>query len=329
LIEQGGITRPSINGSGSSAHHNDAGVIIYDRDGGARGHVPVSVGSSGTTPSVLATPLDPKQLYVLGTLEEGSCGRAALAAVSNPNKYAVGFPCGLVPWSATIRNGKLVYLSNDPPGVFEFQADPTGQSTQYYPPDPTANDVALKVPCSVGAAQFLVSPSGRLIYNCSTEVWYDEGGTEVYSGNEDIQAIADGDMVATTDGVMSLKDGVTVAVPEVSPLRVALHAHGNGFHMVVGGNATSDRLSLWSIDGAGTPTKLGDYPTPPAHVTGSATVSPLLTADDTLVESGLDSTSPTVDLIFRLRVDGTSEVIYTEATNPVVKLHISQLVVAP
>jgi hypothetical protein len=48
--------------------------------------------------------------------------------------------------------------------------------------------------------------------------------------------------------------------------------------------------------------------------------SPLLAPDDSLYGAGSVSTNNKLEVIFRRTIDGTSEVVYTEADQPIVKM---------
>lgn len=88
------------------------------------------------------------------------------------------------------------------------------------------------------------------------------------------------------------------------------------------------RQELWEVDGAGNATRLGAFPLIPAGLLYVFATSSKLDACGGLVQIGR-AAELAIDVIVRREIGGTSEVVYTETTDPRVKLHGSSLVTGP
>lgn len=301
--------------AGARPSAKDAGVDANDQDAGSRSTTSGSGTTSGNGAQGGSGPLAPQALYLVGSLKEGSCNYGALTAVSTPEDYLVGVPC--MASAFAVRDDTLLFLADGPDykDIWEFNPDPKGASLSSYPANVLYNDGELKITCGAGLepVTFLVSPSGHLIYYCYTTGWHEEDGKPVYNGDEMLLALGDDDVALTANGIMNLKDVATVAVPDINN-GLPVRAHGSTFHVVVQG---ADALELWSVDAGGTRTKLGDYAPPPPDLNRPSTTLQFLANDDSLVQSAGDPKDTTIDVLYRRTIDGVSEVIYTEADEPV------------
>lgn len=88
---------------------------------------------------------------------------------------------------------------------------------------------------------------------------------------------------------------------------------------------------LWLIRADSAAELTGLYPPPPAGTILRTQVrgSTVLSADGELFSIATESANPGRDLIVRRTIDGTSEIVYDEDDDPLVKLHASSLVTGP
>ncbi|HEX6765686.1 MAG TPA: hypothetical protein VF103_09420 [Polyangiaceae bacterium] len=138
-------------------------------------------------------------------------------------------------------------------------------------------------------------------------------------GNDTIVAFTDGGLVATLEGVMSLDEKVLHKVPALANALSGVRVHKEEFHYVV--QPASAPAELWSVDAAGKTTKLGAYPAAPSGVKAVSVTQPLLAPDDSLYAAGSESANNGFEVIYRRTIDGTSEVVYTEADAPIVTMN--------
>jgi hypothetical protein len=306
----GGARDAGATGGRSAGHSGGAsgkgsGGAGNDGSGGA----PVDVPSWG-----LLDGFDQTKVYLLGTIEETPmCNHYAVSLVSDGNQYAPAFPC-LLPNRYTINNGKLYYELSDGHEIHEFVPD----YSDMYTNNPYSNDRKVDIPCTSLITGYVINPSGHLIYHCISIGWFDAGGTPIYDGTDTFVAYTDKGTVATLDGVMSLKEQVLHPVPALANT-YGVRVHEEEFHYAIQPDPMK-QPELWSVDAAGTATKLGDYPAPPDGVKNVSLTSPLLAPDDSLYGAGSVSTNNKLEVIFRRTIDGTSEVVYTEADQPIVKM---------
>jgi hypothetical protein len=85
---------------------------------------------------------------------------------------------------------------------------------------------------------------------------------------------------------------------------------------------------LWEIAADGAATLRGAFPSLPAGATGVQGYSSKLDGCGALVQIGY-GVATFEDVIVRREVGGASELVYTETSNPLVKIHISGLVTGP
>ncbi len=281
--------------------------------------------------------LDPGEVYIYGTLAEGSAGYDAVAHWSSPNTYLVGFDEHTDGQSLHMFNGLLAYTIVFAQGIRTFT--PEFASTLKpidlkYPKDPARNDPILETPpClaqDTGPIDFLTSPDGRLIYLCPDKAWY-EAGTKVYEGEDNLLAMGyDGLMLVGgfNPGVLNLKDGQRRSLDGITDFsnRVASRASHDGFHIVFQSKTGNDTPELWLIGADATTKRLDTYPLPPEsiRVDGSGQLS----ANDELFQFG-SGPKAFEGVIVRRKLDGTSSVVYDVATDPHVKLGISYLFTGP
>jgi len=307
--ESGGST----GGTGSTTNEGDAGESSTDGN-----------------PAVY----DPESVYLFGTLQPPTCQFNAVALLSTPNSYSVGFGCYANDATLQIWKSHLVY--SDGSSVLRIFVPEYSGSTQpsslKYPEDPAKNDTVVDTaPCPSGdhlTPRFLSSPDGRLIYRCANgEVWY-EAGAQVYDGKEMILAFGfDGLALVgnalTGFGVMKLSDGVVLKATGFDSVG-AVRAHEDGFHFVVPGKKATDHLdaALWKIDTSGNAERIAVYPGAP--VTLGDVSAKLMSNDDIYAKNGDFG-----DAILRITPQGASTEVYTEANRPNVQMQTSSLFTGP
>lgn len=337
---------PSKSDAGSGGRDPDsddtpggnAGSFDSAGSADAGGDGPESAGAGGGTGVVLTMgPLDPNEVYLLGTLRPGSSGWDALAHWSNPNRYTVGFSSEINDRSVQIWKGQLVYRSFVERGLRIFQPDLTSTlkaDDLDYPRDPERNDPILKTPpCSAeddGPLTFLTSPDDRLIYQCPDEAWYEDGEKVVDSmpaaegrllalGYDGVVLV---DPISRRFAVMSLADGQQHILDANFPETyrpIAYRTAKDGFHIVAEREANDPTPELWLITPDGSASRVGSYPIPLDGINYQP-YNAVLSGKDELFEPGYDASN---DLILLRDLSGTSKIVYTEATDPRVKIHIS------
>ena len=326
---------PIAGGAGSSG----AGV-----GGSAGGSIPSCEGE------VTSDVFDPNRVYLVGTLSEGSCDHTAIAAIECPNSAAVGFECSFdgntfYPNSAQIRpgDGRLLY-AHYRGELREFHCDFCpfrDRNGNNYPRNVADNDPVLVHATSPTSSQpeFFVSPSGALFHRRNDGAWVDETDRIVFDEAEStllhvgFGAIAlagpDRRFDRLVDRLADLDGGGSTAVVglparEVRSMRAA---PPDRFVLLVRGDGGLDAdWELWEIDASATATLRGEYPPFPSGLTQS--VEQQLLPNGVLFEMGYDRKTVD-DVIVRREIGGASEVVYTEADLPNVKIHISAFLSGP
>ena len=114
-----------------------------------------------------------------------------------------------------------------------------------------------------------------------------------------------------------------LGLPAAEPL--TWRVRDDGFWLYFEGTDDRARLpELWHVDFTGQAELVGDYPPPPQ---GTGVGEARLAADGSVFQLGFGGGSN--DVIVRRTLTGTADVVYDEATNPLVKIHISSLVTGP
>jgi hypothetical protein len=337
LTEGGTPISGGLPPTGPSLPGGSVGGTPTGGSGGSGG----SGGGGGSNLPLSASMFDHSKIFMWGTLDEIECNRDAVAWINAPNTYTVGFECyGYNPY---LRSGHLLYQDSERGnGVFEFVADDvqSGPPGSYvYPASPQKNDIPIATPgCpppatgkTGGPLDYLVGPTGRMIHACSGTagvwVWYDEKGIKLRDEMDGVlvYALGNGDVVLTSRGVMSLSDGIIhdPKLPsDMSSTIYAVRAYSTGFHVVLMHDFTIT-LELWELTDGGTSVKVGAYPASPVKNNGPGVLGP----DDAFYNIADDGTS--TDVIVRRTIGGAAEIVYTEASDPNVRLDSSVLFTGP
>ncbi len=301
-----------------------------------------SVESTAATATVSAMPegaivtgdvpngvFDPGSVYLFGTVSPGSCGRSAMAHWSDPDVASAGFDCYANESGAKIRfDGTLLYTNTFEDELREFHCDgcPAWDPSQSYPGNVLANDTVVDTsPCdpddwSNNLNSFLPSPTGQLLYSCGG-TWYENGISRAVSSP---LSFGHDHRVLSEDEVYDLQTQTStpiVGLPNGSIL--ASRAQPQGFWVAVSQTLYPE---LWYVDFNGQTSLVGVYPDVPQST--SAYAIGRLDRNGQLFQEG---NGPAVfeDVVIRRNINGLADVVYTEATNPSVQLHISSLVTGP
>jgi len=283
--------------------------------------------------------LDPDEVYLLGTLAEGSARRAAVAHYLAPDRPVVGFT-RIHRRNAQVRSdGTLIYMNTFEDILREFHCDacPGFSRGDSYPRDVLANDTILPTPpCDPDVPRmelrdFLLGPDGRRIHRCGvSRTWYDPSGAVVASGVTPLVLGWD-DHALLNGAVLDLASGATTTItglPTDPACRtIARRADASG-GFLVGIDCMSGGTTLHSITHEGVATLEGVYPAPPSGYT--IRLEQRISGDRALVSFALGP-SAAEDAIIRRTIEGVSEVVYTEemTPSPTVLIHISGLVSGP
>ncbi|WP_437632017.1 hypothetical protein [Sorangium sp. So ce854] len=330
-------------GHGAGAGGHGAGAGGDSAGAGAHGAGAGAPDCSGASAAVTGDVLDPDQVYLAGTLLEGACGRDAVAHWSSPDSAVVGFHCHVDERSARIRptDGRLLYTNVFEDLLREFHCDDCPSRGNAYPEAPLDNDPVLPTPrCADGLAPrdgFLVSPTGAVLYRCSsdTATWYDERGRVAHADPEDpLLHLGHGDLALAARSVVHLATSTSTPITGLPGGRllhtVRARAPDRFLLVLEAERPTEDGGSqeLWEVDGDGVAARLGAFPPLPAGAVHVSASTSKLDGCGALLQFG-GGIGLLEDVIVRRDIGGASEVVYTEATEPLVKIHVSALVTGP
>lgn len=281
---------------------------------------------------------DPGEVYLAGTLAEGACYLDALAHWSSPGSAVTGFDCYFDNARAKIRptDGRLLYTNTFEDELREFHCDDCPYAGAY-PNAPLANDPVIQTPPCTGTSfySFLVAPSGGLFYTCNQTTWYDGTGAVAYTAtSSDLPLhLGFGDLLLTKQHVVHLKTLAATPItglPERTIDTVRAVQPDSFLVVLAAAQSASDGSSqeLWQIDAGGAATMLGTFPPLPPGAKSVAAYTSKLDVHGGLLQFG---SGPAVfqDIIVRRDISGGSAVVYDEANDPLVKIHISSLVTGP
>lgn len=330
--------RPQPMGGGGAEPDGDAGTGNSTITG-----TPI-VADAGTSPTNEPNGVftfGSGEVYLAGTLSEGACYLDAIALVEAPNRGAVGFDCYFDERIAVIdpTRSVLLYMNVFEDVLREFHCDDPcvwdemDEMDGMYPSEPLRNDTILPTPpCDPETnrlTNFLVGPDGSRIHRCLTDgTWYDVDGNIRYEGSLSLLYLGANDYAFAGTHVVDLATGdeiPIVGLPTTDLLTT--RASQDGFLVAFTGPTFDDMPELWEVATDGSAAMVGVYPLQPAGQ--STRFGAALDGSGALYQM-----SSTIDVVFedtiiRRTVDGDSEVVYSEADLPVVKIHISDLVTDP
>lgn len=312
-VTGGSTGTSSSEGSGSST---TTGVEPIVCDGGAlRGDV-----------------FDPNEVYVVGTLQEGACGRDVVAHWSSMDDAVAGFSCNFAGNRGAIRpgDGRLVYA--DAPGIelreFHCDACPVDSALNY--PSPVLdNDPVLPAPaCKKDGSSslfFRLGPDGEYAYQCNFNPndWYDGSGALVFSDEDESLIRLGHDRLALTgSSVVELDTGTRTPISGLPAGIISARADpSDGFRVVV--NTTP--LELWHVAPDGNADLVGTFPPLPD---GHQALATALDGCDALYRVTFIA-STGLDAVVRQPLDGVAEIVFTESDDSLVRIHDAGLFTGP
>lgn len=318
FIGDGGVQPPDAGRDAGTDAGTDAGVDAGVRD-------------AGPGPDVL----EPTDIYIAGTLSEGACYRDALANLFTPNVASLGFDCYFSQSTAMVRptDGRLLYTNIFEDVLREYHCDVcTFTGAGAYPANVLANDTVVPTPCpgTSDLTGFLVSVDGEVLHRCSTTsaVWRDSSGAAVHTNlnNDSLLALGTAGLAFSATRIVDWKtmtQTMIVGLPPSPDILAVRWAAPDAFFVAIAG--ASDEL--WRVSTSGVATRVGAYGALPPNTARS--FGARLDGSGRLFHEGRDTTQTFTDIVVQREVGAPSVVVYTETTNPLVKLHISSLVTGP
>jgi hypothetical protein len=322
------LDAPEVDGGGAPS-----GVAEAGNGGAAEGNVKPDPGEPSFSD---LSELDPDEVYLFGTLVEGQLGVDALAHWREPNVYTVGFDGSVSARFIKLWQGQLVYTLFNGQGIRisipELQSSLKPIDLKY-PAEPLKDDPIVSTPpCPAeghGPQVFATSPDGRLIYRCPDLDWYEDGTKVWVSGDDGPEPILsfgyDGVLLLAGPSLMSLEDGEPHPIQGLGSSKVlTARASMGGFHVVLTPEMGGDTAELWSVTPEGGAERIASYEPSPAGATDFGRA--VLAGNDDLFQL---ARSEPYDIVVRRSRDGESEVVYTEADDPRVKMHGSTIFTGP
>ena len=334
-------TGGTIGAGGSSGNGNGGST----GKGGASGGP--TTDASGP-PSPCAQPLrgdafDPNEVYISGPINDilspgvahWSCPDSVSTGFGNNSSFGAGTGPTRVP---RIRptDGRLLYIAfSTTDGSFElriheFRCDscpfpPDGG----YPPNSVNNDPVLPTDCSIYdglAPQFLVAPSGAVLYYCRASVsWRDFGGQLVFreTATDTPLHLGYANLALTKTAVYDLVTGKRtpiVGLPD-RPNYVIRAEPPDKFRIAQLSEIANATDELWEVDSTGSAKLIGIYPAPPTEAPPVRSFRAALERSGALFQVGASPTVGGPDVIVRRDLTGKSEIVYSEATKPLLRLY--------
>jgi hypothetical protein len=275
--------------------------------------------------------LDPAAVHLLGTFLDGSGAVDAVAALSSPTRFLVGFSAGVGPTARIAPDATLVYervstgrlLHRFVPDALEWDA--VGGAWRL-PADPFANDVQVATPGCADVGEWVMQAgTGEVRYACAADptVWYGtSAATPIVSGYRVLSWDFAERMLAvrTVDDTLvvldaSLAETVVSGAPALTGHGLtAVRTHAGGFWLaLVPPSLTETRR--WTVDGSGAFTDDGAYAAAPAEL--SAGPPAVLDATGALMVSGVrvqPDPDPPQDVVLRCEIEpGGCALAYDEA----------------
>jgi hypothetical protein len=327
--------------AGSSARGGSTSKPSEPSGDAAAGGLPAEGGSAGEGGAPDFGPIsdgifDPGQVYLHGTLSEGACYMDALAHWATPNQAMTGFDCDVYWTGINPVDGRFVFEQGSYDDTTLYAFTPDGNGYDEYPQAPYANDIPFDTVCVNPRGYFLDPDGGPPAYSCygsppcvDTEcLYYDEFGNDfevpegyylVHRGFDGSQLLRVADDFDETWAVMAPGGVITELIDQ--PISSTIRAHASGFWILIG-------HERWNVAFDGTFTMDGRYPDPPpsSQYEGQCAFE----SSGALLCFGRSTDVVFEDHILRAELDAdVAELVYTEASDPRVKIHISYLVTGP
>ncbi|MBI4817113.1 MAG: hypothetical protein HY791_12700 [Deltaproteobacteria bacterium] len=318
--------RPPVGTTGDGGVRPDSGIPRADA-----GVTDSGVSDAGTDPTSGAFGRD--EMFLVGTLQEGTGGVDLICNVLTPNTVFAGFESSLLSAKLRQTDGALLYVSEpmlNERTVRQFVRDPLLRDMNLdwvYPQNPEANDGIIATDqCQNSISQFFVHPStGEVIYSCAsaTSTYYDSGGVFPTCADafESVTEIGE-NSVLCRDNVLD-SAGVEHLITPNPGWFVARPKPGGGFWGVLK-NSSSGSFERWTITASGAASLDGSYAAiPPGYNPINADI-PRWGNIDRLGRfyRWVGGASGGDDFIARFEADfTTSSIVYDESQDPICKLH--------
>lgn len=300
------------------------------------------------------------EVLLWGTLSPAACYLDAIAPVLDPNAAATGIDCGGPPasWRRSqmrvfIRpsDGRIVFSMSSPITTSIMVFNPDGDGTDEYPIDPHGNDGLISYDCQYEGYELqslaMRPDTGQLVYGCGPRncygpdgcVYFDQSGQEyvVPSGYHLLYVGFDnaGLLINVDDAQLAVLDSEGDVTPLELPYTDAIRAHAGGFWLLYDEEG-GEGLARWSVSPDGDAQLDGIYPSTPGSQRAFAATSELNWRGCVFDASGAvwclaeSTTDIQEDQIVRSTLDADAgEIVYNESTDPLVQIHISDLVTGP
>jgi len=275
---------------------------------------------------------------------ESACYRNTISRLSDPNTAIVGSDCYFAGGDAMIRpDGVLLYYNVFEGLLREFHCDdcPGWTDGNPYPEDVLDNDTILSTPCETEplVPRFVIGIEGYLLYRCGN-AWYTEDGKELPIDGQILSYGYNGAVLFLKETDLSIyyiedDEEIALEVPEID-------LNSNGFVSRVDGErgfllamVKEGVTSLYSIAYTGSAAQEGIYPDAnESHDVMYNSAFPIrnavLDAFGGLFQIATDrETQHRDDIIIYRTIVGNYEVVYSETTDPLVKLHMSSITTGP
>jgi hypothetical protein len=355
-VSNGGA-RPAAGRAGDSAGRAAGGSPGTSRttspeagDTGESGNAGGGGEPSVTLPTLPPGIFDPKQVYLWGTVAPGECQADALAPWWAPNSAQTGFSCrntteGIAAPELGVgidpKSERLIYFITYFSGakLFAFVAD--GDGSAVIPQMPQNNDIPIETVCDWPTA-LLLDPQGKgVVYRCESgggdvgvpviATYYWDSGEElaIATGYTPLHLGYRGTILVTNDAgdgaVQSPAGDITPLSDSLKGLRGAVtRSHPMGFWVLRQTDA-SRAPERWNVGLDGTVTLDGNYPADASDDLGGNCAFEAGGALLCIVDGGGSN-----DEIVRSELgEEKASVVYSENTDPLVQIHISQLFTGP
>jgi hypothetical protein len=272
--------------------------------------------------------LDPAAVHLVGTLEPGTPGRAAIAPLGTPSSKVVGLEDGDVACGVRLGRDRSVVLSRGAATLATLVPDAVvwdaAMDRWVYPASPAANDVALALPsgCAGALSVSVVLQAGTdaRLFACDG-AWLDATNAPVGGARPLLAWSAGGTLLSGTADMLTapvLLDAAGLEIPlsgdpmPAGDRLVAWRANGDGFRVVRALGAGFVDLEVWTIDAVGAVAAAAALPALPAQAV--SVDAPLLDAAGAVFQLGSDAAGD--GLVVKRTPGGAAEVVYAEGTLP-------------
>jgi hypothetical protein len=317
--------------------------------GATSGGATTTGGTGGTGSTSDIFDFDGDEVYLTGRFNLES-GFRAVAPVLSPDPYVTGFSAYHGPHTLRLGEAGLYYSSSalvDGGGmvitIYRFVPDAVTSAppgTYSYPQDTERNDIAIATPACDDEVEsvFIVGPEDAIVYQCRDGLWY-LGGAMVYDGvgtilslGHDNLALVDPDPPTMPDSnteleILNLENGETIPIEGSGYGAVAARTTAEGFRYVSSAFDASLGPALVDVAADGTWSIVGRYPVWPEGV--YAPRSYRLAANWDLYSIVTLSENIEHDAVVRSRLDGESEIVYSDADDPWLLAHGAYLFTGP